>query len=132
MKAIKITFVLIAMVSTLFVSGLAAQAAMGDGANSQSIPAAADLGRVDWTLDHYDNPGFENWVEWYLPEDVSTYFTTEQYTWYSSSPWPVSEGSRSYGLQARALVPYQYPEARLTRSAWMYWNNPTNLILQCS
>jgi hypothetical protein len=129
MKAIKITLVLIAMVSTLFLSGAAADAAIADRGGTPSMPAAADLSRVEWKTDHSGNPGFENW-DGGRPEDLYTYVTTEQYTWYATSPWPVSEGSRSYGMQARAWTSYSYPEARLTRSSWSYWDNPANLTLK--
>lgn len=129
MKAIKITLVLIAMVSTIFLSGATAEATLADRADTPSVPAAADLNRVEWKTDHSGNPGFEYW-DGGRPEELYTYVTTEQYTWYATSPWPVSEGSRSYGMQARAWTSYSYPEARLTRSSWSYWNNPANLTLK--
>jgi hypothetical protein len=92
--------------------------------------ADVDLNRVDWTMNHYPNPGFELWQTPYAPDNVNTWRSNERFAWYASSPWPVSESTRSYGLQSRAEDSQHPGEAILYRSSWVYWNNPTNLTLK--
>lgn len=130
MNTNKISLLIAFILSTALWVGATGPVYSASTQDELSSPAEADLERVIWRGEHYPNPGFEEWDYWYLPDDVTSYFTTEKYTGYVSAPWPVSEGSRSYLLQARAIVPYNYPEARLTRQMWTYWNNPTNLTLK--
>jgi hypothetical protein len=98
--------------------------------NSQNQLAAADLSRVDWKLNHIANPGMESWTTSHDIDDISTYRTNEHFAWYATSPWPVSEGSRSRGIQSRAVDPNHPGEAYISRSSWLYWNNPTNLTMK--
>lgn len=97
---------------------------------SQNQLSETDLSRAEWKLNHISNPGFEQWTTPHVIEDVSTYRTTEQYSWYAQAPWPVNEGTRSRGFQTRAVDPDHPAEAYLSRSAWEYWDNPTNLTLK--
>ncbi|MGQ4911577.1 MAG: hypothetical protein ACP6KW_05350 [Candidatus Thorarchaeota archaeon] len=126
MRKITTTFILIAFVSTLVLMGPTGQVLAALEPNETATVAAADLNRVDWHAEYYTNPGFEKWNTWYQPSDLGSTYTTEKYVGYKTAPWPVSEGSRSMLLQSRAIVPAQYPEARVTRSSWTYWNNPLN------
>ena len=91
-----------------------------------------DLDRVDWSLNHAPNPGFELWQN---PHQLEGYWsssdrTTEHYGWYASSPWPVNEGARSLGMQARA-IDYDHPsEMRVNPQGQSSWLNPANLSLK--
>ena len=98
--------------------------------NSPVKVASTDLSRVDWKLNHISNPGFEDWTTPHVIDDVSTYRTTEQYVWYAQDPWPVNEGLRSRGFQARAVDPDHPSEAYMSRTNWTYWANPVNLTLK--
>ena len=103
-----------------------------DGPSPVMEVSETDLDRVDWSANHVPNSGFELWQNPHQLEDYwSTYDrTTEHYGWYASSPWPVNEGTRSLGMQARA-IDYDHPsEMRLTKTQWFSWNNPTNLSLK--
>ena len=103
-----------------------------DGPDSVMEISETDLDRVNWSANHVPNPGFELWQN---PHQLEGYWssydrTTEHYGWFASSPWPVNEGSRSLGMQARA-VDYDHPsEMRLTKTSWPSWENPTNLSLK--
>ncbi|TFF92098.1 hypothetical protein EU546_07870 [Candidatus Thorarchaeota archaeon] len=133
MRSIKISLLLAAILVMSFCVGITSQAVSINARDDMSSTAEADLGRVIWQGEQYPNPGFEIWADEtpsYL-RHVSNYAPQERYTNYVSAPWPVSEGSRSYVLQARTDLPWtQYPEARLTRSQWISWDNPTNLTLK--
>lgn len=98
--------------------------------NSQNQLAATDLSRVDWKLNHIANPGMESWSTAHDIDGVSTYRTNEHFAWYATSPWPVSEGSRSRGIQSRAVDPNHPGEGYISRSSWLYWDNPTNLTMK--
>ena len=98
--------------------------------NSQNQIATTDIDRVNWKLNHIANPGFESWSTDHSIDDVSTFRTTERYSWYAQSPWPVNEGSRSRGLQSKAIDAGHLSEAFMSRSMWVYWDNPTNLTLK--
>jgi len=89
-----------------------------------------DLDRVDWKLNHIRNPGMEHWTSAHDIDGVYTYRTTEHYNWYATAPWPVNEGSRSRGMQSRAIDPNHPGEAYVTRQSWAYWDNPTNLTMK--
>ncbi len=103
-----------------------------DGPNQVMEVSETDLDRVDWSANHVPNPGFELWQN---PHQLDDYWsssdrTTEHFGWYASSPWPVNEGTRSLGIQARA-IDYDHPsEFRITKTQWMSWSNPTNLSLK--
>lgn len=105
-----------------------------DGISNEAIQtfslSETDLNRAEWTMDHYSNPGFEQWADNHQPEDLYTWRTTEHYTWYAEAPWPVNEGARSRGLQSRAIDPNHPAEAYMSRSTWLFWDNPTNLTLR--
>ncbi|MHA2379653.1 MAG: hypothetical protein ACXADS_10260 [Candidatus Thorarchaeota archaeon] len=101
----------------------------GESVSEFSV-SEADLDRVEWQTNHFPDPGFEYWSEPHAPERLSTWRTTEHYAWYASTPDPVNEGSGSLGLQARAVDANHPAEAQLSRSSWIYWNNPTNLTLK--
>ena len=98
--------------------------------NSQHQLAETDLGRAEWKLNHIQNPGMEQWTTAHDLEDVYTYRTNEHYAWYAQAPWPVFEGSRSRGMQSRAIDPNHPGEVYTSRSSWAYWNNPTNLTMK--
>lgn len=98
--------------------------------NSQFQLAETDLSRVDWKLNHIENPGMELWTTAHDLENVYTYRTNEHYAWYAQTPWPVFEGSRSRGMQSRAIDPNHPGEVYTSRTSWVYWNNPTNLTMK--
>jgi len=98
--------------------------------NAENHLAETDLGRAEWKLNHLANPGFENWDDTHTVSDLYTYRTTEHYNWYATAPWPVNEGSRSRGMQSRAIDPNHPGEAYLSKSNWTYWDNPTNLTMK--
>ncbi|MFX1484926.1 MAG: hypothetical protein ACFFCP_17245, partial [Promethearchaeota archaeon] len=87
-----------------------------------------DFDRVEWKLDHYPNPGFELWSDSNTPERLETSRTTESYRWFASAPWPVNEGSQSFGMQARAMNPYYESQTSLGKG-WGSISNPVNLTL---
>ncbi|MFW9804018.1 MAG: hypothetical protein ACFFFC_15250 [Candidatus Thorarchaeota archaeon] len=92
--------------------------------------ADTDLNRVEWKTNHFPNPGFEMWQNPYSPDRISNWRTTERFTWYASAPWPVNESARSIGLQSRAEDIFHPGDAILTRSSWLYWDNPSNCTLK--
>ncbi|MHA1933733.1 MAG: hypothetical protein ACW97A_00505 [Candidatus Thorarchaeota archaeon] len=96
---------------------------------TENILSETDLNRVDWTMNHIPNPGFEDWQSDHVPEDLYTSRSTEHYVWSASPPWPVNQGSNSVGLQVRALDSTHPAEAILSRSSWLFWDNPSNLTL---
>ena len=98
--------------------------------NQQHQIAETDINRVNWKLNHMENPGFEFWSTDHSIDDISTTRTTERFVWYAQSPWPVNEGSRSRGLQSKAVDSGHLSEALMTRSSWVYWDNPVNLTLK--
>ncbi|TFH03531.1 MAG: hypothetical protein E4H14_16590, partial [Candidatus Thorarchaeota archaeon] len=98
--------------------------------NSQYQLAETNLGRVEWKLNHIENPGMEQWTTSHDPDNVYTYRTTEHYNWYAQAPWPVSEGSRSRGIQSRAIDPNHPGDAYISRQSWIWWYNPTNLTMK--
>lgn len=89
-----------------------------------------DLSRVEWRMDHFSNPGFEDWSTDHSISDLTTSRTTEDYTWYAQSPWPVYEGDRSRGFQARAIDSDHPSDSHMSRTTWPHWDNPTNLTLK--
>ena len=113
----------------LFTSTVIIPPALSQAAQMQ--PAEVDLSRVDWQLNRLPNPGFE---EWYTdsphnPVDISTYRSTEKYTWYAHSPWPVANGTGSLGAQVRAVDPMHSSEQRIGLSSWTWWSNPVNMTM---
>ncbi len=94
--------------------------------------AGLDLDRVEWKMNHFENPGFELWNDPHTPAYLPGYYgdrTQEEWAWYATSPWPVNEGLRSMGLQAKALD----PNHEATSFAYTYpsgWNNMLNLTFQ--
>ena len=103
-----------------------------DGPDSVMEISETDLDRVDWSANHAPNPGFELWQNPHQLEDYGGSYdrTTEHFGWYASSPWPVNEGARSLGMQARA-IDYDHPsEMRVRPAAQSSWLNPVNLSLK--
>jgi len=98
--------------------------------NTANQIAETNLSRAEWKLDHIPNQGMEDWSTDHDIDDISTYRTNEHYVWYAQAPWPVSEGSRSRGIQSRAVDPNHPGEAYISRQSWSYWNNPTNLTMK--
>jgi len=86
-----------------------------------------DLDRVDWAMNQYESPGFEQWNNPHSPLGVDTSRTTEHFTGYSTSNY--SEGSQSAVLQVKA-VDSNYPaEALLRPDSWTNPLNPVNLTV---
>ncbi len=103
-----------------------------DGPSPVMEVSETDLDRVNWSANHAPNPGFELWQNPHQLEDYGGSYdrTTEHYGWYASSPWPVNEGTRSLGMQARA-IDYDHPsEMRVRPAAQSSWLNPANLSLK--
>ncbi len=93
------------------------------------LPSGTDLSRVQWKTDHNPNHGLEDWTSVHDPDHLYNYRTTEQYTWYADTPWPVNEGSRSMGFQARAIDPLHPSEPEVKQSSQSSEFNPVNLTL---
>lgn len=130
MKKTPPIFLLFLMISPLLLSlGAVSQAATLNTtiASPNAALAETDLGRVQWSTDLFPNPGMESWTNPYNPENVYTTRTTEEASWYETTI--VNEGTRSFGMQARAIDPTHYSDVRLTQQAWIYWNNPLNTTL---
>ncbi len=101
-----------------------------ENGNSDFDVSAIDTDRVDWKMDHFENQGFEVWTDEYTPEVDSMDRTTERYRWYATSPWPVNEGSQSFGMQARAINTVYESIAELQRSSgWVSKSNVVNLTM---
>jgi hypothetical protein len=99
--------------------------------NSQNQLAAANLSRVDWKLNHIADPGMESWTTAHDLEGVSTYRTNEHFVWYATDQTGfVNEGTRSRGIQTRAVDPNHPGEGYISKSSWVYWDNPTNLTMK--
>ncbi|TFG11281.1 hypothetical protein EU537_12780 [Candidatus Thorarchaeota archaeon] len=94
-----------------------------------ALPSGTNLSRVQWRADHNPNHGLEDWTNTHNPDHLYSYRTTEQYTWYAENPWPVNEGSRSIGFQARAIDPLHPSEADIKQSTQVSESNPVNLTL---
>jgi hypothetical protein len=97
--------------------------------SASELPSGTNLSRVQWQSDHNPNHGFEYWTNTHNPDHLYSYRTTEQYTWYAENPWPVNEGSRSMGFQARAIDPLHPSEAEIKQSTQISKSNPVNLTL---
>jgi len=97
--------------------------------SSQHQPAETDLARVDWKVNHLENPGMEEWTSLHDIDEVNTHRTTEQYVWNAQLPSPVIEGLYSKGLQSRAIDPNHPAEASIWRTGG-YPDNPINLTLK--
>ncbi|MBD3407780.1 MAG: DUF3047 domain-containing protein [Candidatus Lokiarchaeota archaeon] len=83
----------------------------------------------DWKMSHVENGRFENWNNPHDPDSFNDYQSREHFTWYASNPWPVSEGSKSFGLQVKAVDEYHHSEAQLNPNPQSQWDNPTNLTI---
>ncbi|MFW9932235.1 MAG: Ig-like domain-containing protein [Candidatus Thorarchaeota archaeon] len=101
-----------------------------ENGDSDFAVSAIDTDRVDWKMDHFENQGFEDWTDEYTPEVDSVTRTSEYYRWYATSPWPVNEGSQSFGMQARATNTIYESIAELQRSSgWVSKSNVVNLTM---
>ncbi|NHI84237.1 MAG: hypothetical protein EAX81_08045 [Candidatus Thorarchaeota archaeon] len=72
------------------------------GSNSMTQTSSLNLDPVNWTGNRFENGDFERWGNPLSPAAMSNLQARERYAWLASAPWPVSEGSHSGGLQARA------------------------------
>jgi len=89
-----------------------------------------DMDRVQLRMNNFMNPGFEDWSNPHSPRFLSSSGTEEHASFYASSPtYPVSEGSRSLGMFARATNEFNPSESKLTQTSWPYWSNPVNCTL---
>ncbi|MBS3794914.1 MAG: hypothetical protein KGY80_08455 [Candidatus Thorarchaeota archaeon] len=96
---------------------------------SSDLPSGTNLSRVEWRADHNPNHGFESWTTPHVPAELNTYRSTDEYRWYAENPWPVNEGSKSMGVQARAIDPEHPSQAELKQSTQVSQDNPVNLTL---
>lgn len=111
---------------------------------SVDVPAETQVEIVNMTTNHFAGGGFEDWsTPYYLSYFDESSQTRERYSWYASSPWPVSEGSHSAGLQCRTsdvVVPTaaylrQYFDATAKNLTvdfdWWLENNPNPTLYAC-
>ena len=62
-----------------------------------------DLGITNWTHNHFENPGLEQWYNPETLQDWSFYRTPDRYQWLATSPpYPVSEGTYAAAQQTRS------------------------------
>ena len=97
-----------------------------DSENMNTV-SETDLGRVDWVTNVAPNSDFETWNSPQNPDNVYTTRTVEESTWIETTI--VSEGTKSLGMEGKALDTSNYAEVRLTQQAWVYWDNPVNTTL---
>lgn len=97
--------------------------------SNTSTPSTVDLVNDQWTMNHIANGDFESWNNAHDPNDIYSYCSTERYTWYASSPWPVYEGIHSLGMQVRA-VDINHPSTnQIGPGTQISWNGPSNLTM---
>ncbi|MHA1577203.1 MAG: hypothetical protein ACTSU3_07565, partial [Candidatus Thorarchaeota archaeon] len=96
---------------------------------SDFIIAETDLDEVEWKSNSFPNSKFEDWSQDHRPDDLSNDRTLEAYAWYASSPWPVNQGSRSLGLQVRAMDPDHPATKKFNQQSQSSWLNPSNTTL---
>ena len=72
-----------------------------------------DLGITNWTHNHFENPGLEDWANPRSPNDWYHYRSADRYQWFATEPpYNVSEGTYSAGQQTRTTV---------STVGWSYW-----------
>ena len=129
LKHIVLLGILLWLSSSMMMVGT--QVGVNTDATSTFTVAETDLNRAEWTMNHFSNPGFEEWTTAHEISDIDTTRSTEHYSWYAENPWPVNESLRSRGFQSRAIDPEHPGTAYLSRSdGWSYWDNPTNLTMK--
>jgi hypothetical protein len=97
--------------------------------SSNSTLSTIDLANDQWTMNHVTNGNFENWNNAHDPAEISSSRSTERYTWYASSPWPVNESSHSLGIQVRAVDTDHPSTNRVSPGTQISWNDPSNLTV---
>jgi hypothetical protein len=100
------------------VADLASQAAPGsvlaEGTEkyAEVVTPGPDLGRANWTSNHFRNPGFEEWYSPQTPSYWNPWAEGDRYAWVATAAnGHVSEGARSGGL---------WCSARYERSAYTF------------
>ncbi|TXT54333.1 MAG: conserved exported protein of unknown function [Candidatus Thorarchaeota archaeon] len=99
------------------------------GSKSDTSLSTINTATDDWKMSHVENGRFENWNNPHDPDSFGDFRTTEHFTWYASNPWPVNEGSKSFGMQVKAVDEYHHSEAQLNPNPQSQWDNPTNLTI---
>ncbi|MFX1562053.1 MAG: Ig-like domain-containing protein [Promethearchaeota archaeon] len=84
--------------------------------DANSATPGPNLGIANWTSNRFGNPGLESWSSPTSPNKWSTWATGDYYNWYASAPWPVSEGSKSGGMQSRS------PLGQYSVACWYQYN----------
>ncbi len=92
--------------------------------------STVDLANDQWTTNHVPNGDFENWNDANNAYGLYSDCSLERYTWRASSPWPVSEGSYSLGMQVRAANPSRPSTNKVYPYNMPYWNGPANLTMR--
>ncbi|MHA1973963.1 MAG: hypothetical protein ACTSW1_13275 [Candidatus Hodarchaeales archaeon] len=95
--------------------------------NEEPRTTIKDMDLINLRMNNFMNPSFEDWTNPYNPKYLSHSTSKEHACFYASSP--VSEGSRSMGIYARASNIFSSSESILTQTSWPYWNNPVNVTL---
>ncbi len=80
-------------------SPLKASSALPDASISSPSP---DLGITNWTHNHIENSGFEDWTGAYYPDEWDYQRRSDRFHWFATQPPDhVSQGTYSAGLQTR-------------------------------
>jgi hypothetical protein len=88
-----------------------------------------DLGITNWTHNHIENSGFEDWSGIYNPDEWDYQRNSDRFHWFATQPPDhVSQGTYSAGLQTRPTP---------SSGGWAYWYQDVigadmrNLTLSC-
>ncbi|MHA1481388.1 MAG: hypothetical protein ACTSQZ_08205, partial [Candidatus Thorarchaeota archaeon] len=91
--------------------------------------AEIDLDNVEWESNRFANGGFEVWNQDHNPYSLTTDRSLESYSWWASSPWPVNQGSKSMGMQVRAMDADHPASSKFNQQSQSSWANPLNTTL---
>jgi hypothetical protein len=83
--------------------------------NAKPVPVPGpDLGNANWSSNHFQNPGFEDWSSAYISDGWTVTKTGDRHQWIETTQ--VSQGSYSSGFQCQNY-PDQFEHATLEQSS---------------